>query len=308
MDIKLLEDFICLGSLQSFTAAARERNISQSALSRRVKSLENWLGAELIDRNFKQFNLTPRGRIFFPEAEVILRQIYNAREAVRTIDLSGNLEIAVASQNSIAQTLFPEWVRYLESTLGILYVRLVSEKLSSCIELLDKGDVNYLFCYAHKSLNLPINENKFSYCIVGKETLIPVSAAFKQKALVELPGQADSAIPYVAYTHNSLFGKTIDHLIQQKTHQCYLSRRYENAYSHTLKSLVKEGLGLAWLPASSTIPELKSGELMRAGDQSWDIELDIRLYYNKNARNASDKVILDTSIAFAATRNKDIHR
>ena len=46
MDIKLLEDFVCLATLENFTAASRERRITQSALSRRIKALEEWLGTE----------------------------------------------------------------------------------------------------------------------------------------------------------------------------------------------------------------------------------------------------------------------
>ena len=79
MDIKLLEDFVCLASLESFTAASRERHVTQSALSRRVKSLEEWLGTELINRDSNNFNLTPQGRIFVPEAEMILQNCHHCR-------------------------------------------------------------------------------------------------------------------------------------------------------------------------------------------------------------------------------------
>ena len=85
MDIKLLEDFVCLAAQESFTAAARERNVTQSALSRRVQSLESWLGTALINRDSKTFALTAQGRIFVSEAEVILRRLYNAREAARVL-------------------------------------------------------------------------------------------------------------------------------------------------------------------------------------------------------------------------------
>ena len=91
MDIKLLEDFVCLAVQQSFTAAARERNVTQSALSRRVQSLESWLGTELVNRDNKTFALTPQGRIFVSEAEVILRRLYNAREAARVLGANGDL-------------------------------------------------------------------------------------------------------------------------------------------------------------------------------------------------------------------------
>ena len=302
MDIKLLEDFVCLATLENFTAASRERNVTQSALSRRVKSLEEWLGTELINRDSKNFDLTPQGRIFVPEAQVILRRLYNAREAARVLSNQGNFEISVASQNSIAQTLFPDWVKRLEARLGRVYVRLISEKLSECIDLLNQGKVNYLFCYAHESQTLPIDENKFTYTTVGKDWLIPVTVPdMDGNPLFHFPGSPEKPLPFIAYVHDSVFGKAIDQVIQNKSHQCYLSRRYENPYSHTLKSLVMEKLGIAWLPKSAITTDLDDGLLCRAGDESWDIEFDIRLYFHHAASSAREQAILDTSLEMADT-------
>lgn len=50
MEIGWLEDFISLASTGNFSRSADERNISQSAFSRRIRALEHWLGADLIDR------------------------------------------------------------------------------------------------------------------------------------------------------------------------------------------------------------------------------------------------------------------
>ena len=296
MDIKLLEDFVCLATLESFTAASRERHVTQSALSRRVKSLEEWLGTELINRDSNNFNLTPQGRIFVPEAEVILRRLYNAREAARVLGTHGDFEITVAAQNSIAQTLFLDWVKRLEVRLDNVYVRLISEKLSECIDLLNQGHVNYMFCYANEALSLPIDEKRFAYTTVGKDSLIPVTVPNQDKTpLFSLPGTTEEPLPFVAYAHDSVFGKAVDRLIQDKSRQCYLSRRYENAYSHTLKSLIKEKLGLAWLPQSSIIDDLEKGVLCRAGDEQWDIEFDIRLYSHHAAASSREIAILETS-------------
>ena len=51
MELKWLEDFVALVQAQSFSRAAEARNITQSGLSRRIRSLEQWVGAELVDRS-----------------------------------------------------------------------------------------------------------------------------------------------------------------------------------------------------------------------------------------------------------------
>ena len=58
MDINWLGDFACLARTLNFTRAAEERNITQSAFSRRIKSLENWLGVPLIQRSSYPVQLT----------------------------------------------------------------------------------------------------------------------------------------------------------------------------------------------------------------------------------------------------------
>jgi len=300
VDIKLLKDFVCLATLQNFTAASRERCITQSALSRRIKTLEKWLGTELIKRNSSSFNLTPQGRIFVPEAQLILRRLYNARESAQASAANDQIEISVAAQNSIAQTFFLRWAKRLEPRLGKTYIRLVSEKLNDCIDLLNQGHVNYLFCYANESYSLPIDKKKFTYTTIGKELLIPVTVPNSDKTpLFSLPGNPEEPIPFVAYAHESLFGKVVDQLIINKAHQCFLSRRYENAYSHMLKSMVRESLGLAWLPQSSIVYELENGLLCRAGDEHWDIEFDIRLYYHHAAASSNEIAVLEASLEMA---------
>lgn len=301
MDIKLLEDFVCLARLENFTAASLERNITQSALSRRIKALETWLGAKLIHRSSKHFSLTLEGRVFISEAEVILRRLYNAREAISTMHNKQEVEIAVAAQNSIAQTLFLAWAKRLEVRFANIYIRLLSEKLADCVELFTQGKADYLFCYTHEALSLPIDGTKFSGTTIGREYLVPVSIP-DQNGLPKymMPGSSTQPLPYVAFAHDSLFGKAVDQLIRGKTHTCFLQRRFENVYSHTLKSMAREGLGLAWLPESAILPDLQKGTLVRAGDKHWDIGFDVRLFYRHSATSSTELAIQEISQQMAA--------
>ncbi|MGH8818064.1 MAG: LysR family transcriptional regulator, partial [Achromobacter pestifer] len=58
MDTRWLQDFITLSEVRNFTRAAEARNLSQAAFSRRIQSLENWVGARLIDRSAFPTQLT----------------------------------------------------------------------------------------------------------------------------------------------------------------------------------------------------------------------------------------------------------
>lgn len=72
LDINLLETFMLVADLGSFSGAARRLGLTQPAVSFQVKSLEKELGADLIDRSHGRVVLTPAGRTAYSHAGRIL--------------------------------------------------------------------------------------------------------------------------------------------------------------------------------------------------------------------------------------------
>ena len=79
MDTNWIEDFLCLADTRSFSRAAGKRHSSQPAFSRRIQSLESWLGIELVDRASSPLGLTAAGNAFHGMAVTIVQQIHLAR-------------------------------------------------------------------------------------------------------------------------------------------------------------------------------------------------------------------------------------
>lgn len=74
MDLQKAREFVTLGGYMNFTAAARALNMSQSALSKHVRDLEQELGVELIARGgINEANrLTAAGKLFLSRIQAIL--------------------------------------------------------------------------------------------------------------------------------------------------------------------------------------------------------------------------------------------
>lgn len=70
----------------SFTRAALELHVTHSAVSRQIKSLEEFLGVALFERRIRQVALTAEGQQFFAEVEPALAQI---GAAARSLQLQG---------------------------------------------------------------------------------------------------------------------------------------------------------------------------------------------------------------------------
>lgn len=102
-DIQLnwLRTFEAVGKLLSFTAAARELNMSQSAVSQQIQLLEHRLGHRLFTRQKRSIYLTDAGKAFLPlinesfhQLNVGAAQIFSEREST-IIDISVNSAFSV---------------------------------------------------------------------------------------------------------------------------------------------------------------------------------------------------------------------
>jgi DNA-binding transcriptional LysR family regulator len=94
---KDLEAFIAVVEAGSFTAAAERLVIAKSAVSRRVSSLEERLGVQLLRRTTRRLNLTETGQSFYEHSARILADLDEAEAAVAQQhgELRGNLRVAL---------------------------------------------------------------------------------------------------------------------------------------------------------------------------------------------------------------------
>lgn len=69
--IKQIRYFQAVVRCNSFTEAAEECFISQSAISQQIQALENELGVKLLTRKNRKFSLTPAGEYFYQKSLVL---------------------------------------------------------------------------------------------------------------------------------------------------------------------------------------------------------------------------------------------
>lgn len=75
MLLKQMKYFITVVDLHSFTEAAEQCFISQSAISQQIKALEKELGVRLFERSKRQFSLTAAGEYFIVMEKYFLMKL-----------------------------------------------------------------------------------------------------------------------------------------------------------------------------------------------------------------------------------------
>lgn len=84
MLLRQMKYFASVIDCNSFTEAAEQCFISQSAISQQIQSLEKELGVKLIHRENRKFSLTPAGEYFYSRCKGIIEDAENLkRETVR---------------------------------------------------------------------------------------------------------------------------------------------------------------------------------------------------------------------------------
>ena len=95
MNRNQLKYFVAAAESRSFTKAAEQFYISQTAVTQQMQLLEEALGCTLFDRSTRPISLTPAGKIFLSEAKTILDSMSRAAERVHdaSTGLTGTLRV-----------------------------------------------------------------------------------------------------------------------------------------------------------------------------------------------------------------------
>lgn len=284
LEIKWLEDFLALATTLNFSKAAEERHVTQSAFSRRIRQLEAWLGATLIDRATYPSRLTEAGEKFIPVAQETLKGLYQAKQGFLVNEGVEAHTVTFTALHTLSFTFFPPWLKELNAKFGPILSRLRpdSGSMEDNANSLVDGDCDFLLTYVHPSVPLLLNPQTFDSRLLGHENIIPVSAPDSSGNPLHMLGGGDKPFAYISYEKSSFFGQLLADLFSRRAPDYALV--HEGSMSVGLKGMSMAGWGVSWVPESLIRTELANGALVRGADPSWDIEVEVRLYRSTGNR------------------------
>ena len=99
MDIRQLEYFVELAKMKNFRKASEHLHLSQPALSKSIRLLEEELNTTLIQRSNKSFELTDTGQALFQKAVFLIQQFQDIYKMIEDVRLSNEGEIKIGIPN-----------------------------------------------------------------------------------------------------------------------------------------------------------------------------------------------------------------
>ncbi|WP_411341086.1 LysR family transcriptional regulator [Sphingopyxis sp. J-6] len=279
MDIMWLEDFIKLADEGNFSRAAEARNLTQPAFSRRIRALEDWVGATLVDRDTHRIALTEAGQAFRILAEEILRRLTLGRDHVREIGGTLSNEIRFASTHALSTTFFPSWLRSLSEGQEAGTITLIADNMVACERFMLEGKADFLLCHHHTAAAHRLDPAGFASLLLGQDVLLPVAAPAEDGSPAHrLPGSGDQPLPYLEFEDKSGMGRILQAAQVISAGSAALRTVFRSHMATALLSMARDGRGLCWAPLSLAGEDLESGRLVAAGDASWHVPIEIRIY------------------------------
>ena len=278
MDIEWLEDFLVLSDLSSFTRAAQARNVTQSAFSRRIRSLEDWIGISLIDRDTVPPRLTMAGHLFRDAAREMVRQLHDTRIALghRSKVFSG-IKLFVA--HSLVQHTLPAWIQQINEQISGLKFDLCAGETYEGMIALSSGRCDLLMVYYSPMVPMSIDERASPSITLGNARLVPVSKADEFGSPIYRLNEARlRQLPLLSYPPETFFGRICNGLIRFRPTDPNFSLIAQSAHARILQSMAVDGIGIAWLPERCAKDDIAAGRLALAGDDEWTAPVEIRLY------------------------------
>ena len=283
MDHKWLDDFLMLARDRNFSKAAALRHVTQPQFSRRIRALELWAGAELINRSSVPIALTPAGDTLLAGSKVAVNALLDARERIAHLGGGGNWTTLFTGR-TLSRTVVPMLLAKVRKQLGDVPVRLMTGSIHDGVIALEQGGADFLLSFAHPRLALSLDDQQFEGMTLAHDELVAVSRPLpKGQPIHALPGTAKKPAKALSFAPQLALAKILQDGLARGKQTFYLQVITESDFAESLHEQALQGAGLAWLPRALVAADLKAGTLVLAGLALEPIRYEIRLYRSRHA-------------------------
>ena len=145
MNLERLELFLKIVDTGTVSGAGREANLTQPAVSRSLKLLEEEIGADLFDRQGRGLLLTAAGRALIPCARQLVRDSERARLQVQRAAVDAYFDLRVGAVDSLGTHVLPGCLSWLQVEHHDLKLKLWMGRTQNLLERVERGTLDLAF-------------------------------------------------------------------------------------------------------------------------------------------------------------------
>ncbi|MDR0279103.1 MAG: LysR family transcriptional regulator [Paucimonas sp.] len=142
-ELQDLRSFVKIAELGSFHEAAEALHLSQPALSRRIKKLEEGLGTPLLERTTRRVGLTSVGRDFLPKARRLLDDFEDSILSIRELAERQSGQVTLACIPTAAFYFLPSVIGVYNDQYPKIRIRLLDLSANDGLEAVLRGEADF---------------------------------------------------------------------------------------------------------------------------------------------------------------------
>ncbi len=255
LDSRQLLAFATLARRGSFTLAAKELFLTQSAVSHAIRALEEDVGCRLFDRVGKRVLLTQAGEQLQRHADRVLREMQDARTALEDLVHWGHGRLRVGASTTACQHILPTVLREFRLSFPQSQIKIAPGDIPRQLELLQSGQIDLAVMLE------PAGAGEVAFLpLFDDELCFLVSPMHPWARAGEPPRDAIGGETLILYNQGSYtFRLVADYFREEKI---ALHNYIELGSMEAIKELAKIGLGAGVLAPWIAGAELASGALV----------------------------------------------
>jgi len=124
VELRHLRYFVAVAEMENVSRAALKLHVSQPALSRQIRDLEDEIGFSLLERTAKSVRLTDAGRVFLDDARALLQHADETVTKARAVASAEPTELHVGYSPTPFAEILPKILRAFQRAMPNVHVRL----------------------------------------------------------------------------------------------------------------------------------------------------------------------------------------
>ncbi len=257
LDSRQLYAFAALARRGSFTLAAKDLFLTQSAVSHAIKALEEDVGCRLLDRVGRRVLLTQAGEQFLRHTEKILREMESARAGLDTLTKWGHGRLRVGASTTACQHILPVVLREFRQSYPKCVIRIEPGDHGHQLDLLRGGHIDLALMIEPP----PAVLSEFAFVPLFQDELRFLVAPLHPWAkLGRAPRESIENETLVLYNKTSYTFRLVSEYFREE--KISLSNFIELGSMEAIKELVKIGIGAGVIAPWIARSELENGSLL----------------------------------------------